>query len=359
MDIAHFANLVRKNMKLPDFFALDIGNHSIKVAEVDRRSAQKADLVGFGSITTPFGVLKSQDDQAKLQIASKIKEVLDNSDIKAKKCVAALPESSIFTRLLTVPKVNEEKLEELIFWEARQYIPLPLSEVQTDYIPVEEIEVNGKQMMKILLVASPKVLIDRYVDIAKKAEIELIALETETIATSRAVTFKYELEKAIMILDFGANGTDMSVVKQGKMIFSQSIGTGSDALTKAIANDFNLEMAQAEKYKIAYGLNKAEADAKIYNSIQPIVQIIQEEIQRTISFFRNHLQGSVPEKLLLVGDGAKLKSLDSYLTEKLGLKAELYDSSSKLNIAKKLRDEVKPMSLIGYSVAIGLGLKVK
>ena len=346
-------------MNLPDFFALDIGNHSIKVAEIDRRSVQKADLVSFGSIATPFGVLNSQDDQAKLRIAQKIKEVLDSSNIKTKKCVAALPEASIFTRLLTVPKVTEEKLEELIFWEARQYIPLPLSEVQTDYIPVEEVEVNGKKMMKILLVASPKVLINRYIDIAKKADIELIALETETIATSRAVSFNNDLEKSFMILDFGANGTDMSVVKNGKMIFSQSIGTGSDSLTKAIANDFNLEVAQAEKYKIAYGLKKDEIDGKIYNSILPIVQIIQDEIQRTISFFRTHLQDSVPQNILMVGDGAKLKGLDAYLSEKLGIKAELYDAGVKLSIARNLRDDVKAMSLIGYSVAIGLGLKIK
>ena len=213
--------------------------------------------------------------------------------------------------------------------------------------------------MKILLVASPKVLINRYIDIAKKADIELIALETETIATSRAVSFNNDLEKSFMILDFGANGTDMSVVKNGKMIFSQSIGTGSDSLTKAIANDFNLEVAQAEKYKIAYGLKKDEIDGKIYNSILPIVQIIQDEIQRTISFFRTHLQDSVPQNILMVGDGAKLKGLDAYLSEKLGIKAELYDAGVKLSIARNLRDDVKAMSLIGYSVAIGLGLKIK
>ncbi|MBN1331619.1 type IV pilus assembly protein PilM [Candidatus Dojkabacteria bacterium] len=346
-------------MNLPDFFALDIGSHSIKVVEIDRRSIQKADLVAFGSVDTPYGILNSQDDQAKLRIAQKIKEVLESSGIKTKKCVTALPESSIFTRLLTVPKVTEEKLEELIFWEARQYIPLPLSEVQTDYIPVEEIEVNGKKMMKILLVASPKVLINRYIDIAKKADIELIALETETIATSRSIMFNNEVGKAIMILDFGSNGTDMSVVKDGKMIFSQSIGTGADALTKAIANDFNLETAQAEKYKIAYGLDKQQVEGKIFNSIQPIIQIVQEEIQRTIGFFKTHLQDSVPQKIYMVGDGARLNSLDTYLSEVLGIKAELYDPAAKLNIARNLRDDVKPMSMIGFSVAIGLGLKVK
>lgn len=347
-------------MDLPDFFGLDIGNHSIKIVEIDRKSVDSAKLAAFGSIETPSGLIGSDDQVAKNRLAGKVKDLVQNLGIKTNKCIAALPESSIFTRLVTVPKVEESKLEELIYWEARQYIPLPITEVQLDYIPITEREVNGKKMMQMLLVAAPKTLVDKYIDILTKAGLKLLALETETIATSRAVTYNIDSSKGtVMVLDFGSNGTDMSVIKDSKMIFSQSLSTGSDALTKAIASDFNLEMSQAEQYKVTYGLDQTQAEGKIYRSVEPIMQIIVDEVNRTLNFFRTQLSDSVPSVIYIVGDGAKLKALDGYLSEKVGIEISRINPVQKLEISAKIQEEVKKSSMVGYTVAIGLGLKIK
>ncbi len=347
-------------MDLPDFFSLDIGNHSIKVVEIKRESIDKAKLRHLGSIPTPFGVLNSDKHSSKKELAIRIKEVLEEAGIKTKKCIAALPESSIFTRLITLPKVvDEEKLDDLIYWSVKQYIPLPLSNVQYDYIPITEKKINGKVMLQLLIVAAPKLLVKRYMDIVSNADLELLALETETIATSRSVTFNYGDKGVYMTLDFGANGTDMSVIKNGNMIFSQSITTGSDAMTKAIASDFNLEFSQAEKYKIAYGLDSTKIDGKIYKSIEPIVQIIVDEVNRTLNFFRTQLRDSVPSKIFLSGDGAKLIMLDKYIQDKTGIATELINPISKIDVDKSIADEVKNSSMVGFSVALGLGLKIK
>ena len=344
-------------MDLPDFFGIDIGNHSIKIAEVDRSSIDKAKLQNIASINTPYGVVNSEDNASKANLAKKIKEVVDNSRIKTRKCIAALPEASIFTRLISVPKVDESKLEELVHWEARQYIPLPLTEVQKDYILIEEKKVQDQTMLQLLLVASPKMLVNKYVEVIKQAGLELLALETETIATSRMVSFAHTSEKVLMALDFGANGTDISVIKNGKLIFSQSLGTGSDALTKAISNDFSLEMAQAEQYKIAYGLDQTQAEGKIYKSVEPILRIITDEVSRTLNFFRTHLPESIPEKIFLVGDGSKLKGLDKYLNSQIGVPVERPDLFSKMEISDNVQKEIKTEDLVGFSVAIGLELK--
>lgn len=344
-------------MDLPDFFGIDIGNHSIKIAEVQYKSADKAKIERLGSMATPYGVLTSTDKTAKEKLATRIKELVESSGIKTKKCVAALPEASIFTRLITVPKVDESKLEELVHWEAKQYIPLPMEEVQKDYIEVEEINVNGKPMLKLLLVAAPKTLVLKYSEIVAAAGLDLLALETETIATSRLIAFGGAKRGTKMVMDFGANGTDLSVIKNGNMIFSQSLNTGSDALTKSISTDFGLELAQAEQYKIAYGLDSSQAEGKIYKSIEPIMQIIVDEVVRTLNFFRTHLQDSIPDEILLVGDGAKLKKLDEYLKQKIGINVALANPFSSMEVSSSVNNEFKQEDLVGFTVAIGLGLK--
>lgn len=344
-------------MDLPDFFGIDIGNHSIKVAHLEYKSPDRAKLLHLAKLATPFGVITSTDQAAKQKLATRIKELMEGSGIKTKKCVAALPEASIFTRLITVPKVEESKLEELVHWEARQYIPLPIEEVQKDFIRVEEINVNGKPMLKLLLVAAPKTLVAKYTEIISLAGLELLALETETIATSRLIAFGGVSTGTKMVMDFGANGADLSVIKNGSMIFSQSLNTGSDALTKSISTDFGLELAQAEQYKITYGLDATQVEGKIYKSIEPIMQIIVDEMVRTLNFFRTHLPDSIPDEILLVGDGAKLKKLDEYLKQKIGVNVTLANPFAKLEVSDDVKNEFKQQDMVGFSVAIGLGLK--
>jgi type IV pilus assembly protein PilM len=207
-------------------------------------------------------------------------------------------------------------------------------------------------------VAAPKTLVANYVQLAELAGLELIALETETVASTRSVTFKTEASAdTSMLLDFGSNGTDMTVIKGKNPIFSQSLSTGSDSLTKAISLDFGLDMAQAEQYKRSYGLDATKAEGKIVKSLDPIMQVIVAEISKTLNFFKFHFQASTPKKIALVGDGALLTGLPEYLTSKLNIPVERYDALKVLDMDKDLKQELVNVAGIGYNVAIGLALK--
>lgn len=346
-------------MKLPEFFGLDIGNHSIKVAQVAYKSADKAELIALGHVESSVGVFDLNDQANIDQIAEQIKQIRQSARISTKQVVAALPEGPIFTRLVTLPDVSEKELEEAVFYEAQQYLPVAISDVQLEYIPISTVNLEGKKMLNALLVAAPKKLASQYIQIIEKAGLELIALETETIATARAVTFANQFDSSILVLDFGANGTDIGVIKNKSLIFSQSLGTGSDALTKAIAADFSLDLHQAEEYKRAYGLDETAGGGKIANSISPIMQIIINEINKTINYFRAHLQESTPKKIFVVGDGAKLPGLAAYLGKFLGIECQLLDPVSQLEVSSGIKAEVAQLSTIGFTVAVGLALKTE
>ena len=344
-------------MNLPDFFGLDIGNHSIKLAQVKKKSDTEASLVALGSIAAPFGVVGSDNEEHKKQLAENIKNLLGSAEVGTKKVVAALPESAIFTRLAVFPDLPETELEDAVHWEAKQYIPLPLESVNLEFLKVGERDEAGSKKLEILLVAAPKTLVDRYVEILKNAGLELIALETETVATTRSLTFNNTLTETVMLLDFGSNGTDMSVIKGKNPVFSQSLGTGSDALTKAISLDFGLDMQQAEQYKRTYGIDQTKVEGKIFKSLEPIVQVIVSEVSKTLNFFKSHFQTNVPKKVYLVGDGSILIGLPEYLSSKLGLPVERFDPLKSLVVDKKMQENVGGLAGIGYTVSIGLALK--
>jgi type IV pilus assembly protein PilM len=342
-------------MNLPEFFGLDIGNHSIKVAQCNPGS--KPELKAIGHIETDSNITTIDDENSKNMLAEKIKQVKEASGITTKSVIAALPEAAIFTRLILLPDLPEDQIEQSLFYEARQYLPIPPSDVQLDYLKIAKKTVDNKNMVQALLVAAPKTVVNKYMDVISRAGLELIAMETETMATTRAITHNQQLDGSTLIIDFGANGTDLSVVKGQYPIFSQSLATGSDALTKAIASDFGLEYSQAEQYKRTYGLLPEQADGKIAKSLYPVMQIIINEINKTLNYFRAHLQESTPKKIFIVGDGAKLPGLGEYLSKSLGIPSEVTDPILGLNVNPRIKSEVAQLSTVGFTVAIGLALK--
>src|SRR5690606_15838390 len=147
-----------------------------------------------------------------------------------------------FTQLITVPKVEDEKLEELIHWEAKKYVPIPIDEVRVDWVYLGERVISGQINTDIFLIAAPNNLVERYIKVLQFAGFEPIGIETESIATTRALWWPVQMNiggnlqvdsPSVMTLDFGANSTDLSVVQRGSLLFSQSLVTGSDALTEA------------------------------------------------------------------------------------------------------------------------------
>ncbi|MDD3647600.1 MAG: type IV pilus assembly protein PilM [Candidatus Dojkabacteria bacterium] len=354
-------------MNLPDFFGLDIGNHSIKICQI-RWRGKKPGLDAIGSSSTPRGVMGSESEDHQKELAKHIKEAKSEAKVGTNKVVVGLPEAKIFTQLITVPKVEDKKLEELIHWEAKKYVPIPIDEVRVDWIFLGERLINNQPHIDIFLIAAPNNLIDRYLKILEFAGLEPVGVETESIATTRALWWPVQIglggniqvdSPSIMILDFGSQSTDLSVVQKGSLLFSQSLVTGSDALTEAIASNFGLEIQQAEEYKRSYGLDESQLEGKIANSLKPVMQVIVQEAKKTLDFFRSRFEKSTPRRLLLVGDGAKLPGILTYMANELGIEAALADPFGNIEISRSIKSKIEQLSSVGYCSALGLALKTE
>ncbi len=343
-------------MELPKFFGIDIGKSTTKVVLAEHGKVPK--ITRMFSFQTGEGSLASDDPVLRSDLAVRIRDAVNGAKLETRKCVLALPEPAVFNRLLTFPDLKEKELEEAIHWNAKQFVPIPIEEVQMDWIKTAELVVNGKKMIQLLLVAAPKKIINQAMAIFKEAEIELFAIETEAVATARTIAQNYPAGEPLLLLDIGSSGTDLSVVSGGKLIFSQSLGTGSDAMTLAISSAFSLEKGQAEQYKVKFGLLQGQADGKIYNALDPVMQIITSEVTKTINFFQSKYQQSTPQKILLLGEGARIPGLSEYLGGKLSLPSQLADLTANITFDQTVESEIIATgSLPGFAVAMGLALK--
>lgn len=338
--------------KLPDHVGIDFGTHSVKAVELKNVSSTP-ELVNLGSQLTPKGVINSEEKQDQKKLADVLKKLYDDSKIKNRNAVMALPEFSVFTRFLEFPGVKKEELKDAVFFEAKQYIPMPINEVHMSFVTIGFNE--EKNALRVLLVAAPKKVISIYLEIANLADLDLIAIETESVAMGRAM-FKATQKKDLVMLDFGANSTDMSIMSNGYLVFSQSIAIGSDSLTQAIVNKFSFEYSRAEEFKRNYGLVPNVLEGKIYGALSPIVESILMEVQRGIEFYKNKTASASPSDYLLNGDGALLPGLGEFVSKYLGVNAQIANPWGGISVDNKFKDIIAKGGP-SYSVAIGLALK--
>ena len=344
-------------MKLPDFFGLDVSLNSIKIAQVQAESPGKYKIVALGRDEVGKNFLLLKDEQDKINFANQIKRLRDNLRITTSKVVAALPESVIFSKILTIPILDEDKLEQLLYFRAKNELPVPVDTVQLDHIPINEKEIDGKKVQQILLIAAPRNFVNLYLEVLGKVNMELLALETESIAASRVFSLNKDIPESIMIIDFGALTITVSVIKGKSIVFSQNINTGSYNLTQAIAKDYNLNFSQAEQYKKMYGLTN-QIGGKIFNSINPVMQIITNELNKIINYININLVEFIPQKYFLIGQGALLPGLSEYFVRALGKKIEIFDPvTNSFTYTDEVKVDLTKNSGLGYVVATGLALK--
>lgn len=338
--------------KLPDHVGIDFGTHTVKAVEL-KNILSKPQLVNLGSQLTPKGVINSEDKQDQKKLAEALKLLYSAAKIRNSNVVMALPEFSVFTRFLEFPGVKQEELKQAVFFEAKQYIPVPIEEVQMSYVTIGFNQ--EKNAPRVLLVAAPKKIVDIYMNVAGYANLDLIAIETESVAMGRAM-FKSSRKPTCVMLDFGANSTDMSIMTNGSLVFSQSISIGSDSLTQAIVNKFNFDYNRAEEFKRGYGLISNVLEGKIYSVLSPIVESIMLEVRRGVEFYKNKTLSAAPNEYLLNGDGALLPGLTEYVSKSLGVNAQVANPWLNIAVDNKFKDFIAKRGY-AYSVAIGLALK--
>ncbi|MBI3385735.1 type IV pilus assembly protein PilM, partial [Candidatus Gottesmanbacteria bacterium] len=301
---------------------IDIGSHSIKAIELSR-SGKDIKLLAAGSVPTPPGALTSSTQADQEALAVSLKKILKDIGATSRDVNIALPESQVFTRVIDVPQLSQRELASAIKWEAEQYIPLPLDQVNLDFTVLRDAKQTGKPTMEALLVAAPKALINKYLTYLELAELHVVGVETEIVAASRALVRTAPSLKTIMIASLGAQTTDLAIVQDGTLAFTRSISSGGAALSRALAQKLEFDISQAEEYKKTYGLETNKLEGKIVEAVKPIMDTIVGEMKRAIAFYLERYPARRIEAILLSGGTAKVPGMVVYMAQEMNIETQL------------------------------------
>lgn len=329
---------------------LDIGTKTIKVAEV-KDEGGKPTLVGAGVVGyNGPDVSHIQDDKQLSELAVVIKKLFQSAKISSKDIAISLPESQVFTRPVVYPLLTDQEISSAIKWEAEQYIPIPIAEAIVQHTVVERRENTTPPGVLVLLVASPRVLVEKYIKLATMAGLNCVAVETELISLTRSLA---PANQTSMILDFGASSTDIAITKGGQLVFSRSIPTAGETLTRAVAQALGASATQAEEYKRTYGFHTDKLEGKVAASLGAMFRIITEEIKKSISYYQSEEKGEAPSSIILSGGSAGLPEVATTLAKSVGIEVIVGNPFSKVVVDPESLKSLIPFAPL-YPIAIGL-----
>lgn len=341
-------------MSAKTVLGLDIGSSFIR-AVVLAHDAKPPKLVSFGRVASPQPGITSDSDLDLDQLAQAIKLLIKEIKSPTHDVVISLPETHIFTRVIyDLPYLTNDELSHAIRFAAEEFVPMPIQDVNLNYQVLFRSPQKGPNSRTVVLViATPKQLINKYLKVVADADLKPIAVETELIATSRSLVGYSNYSPTTLIVQLNNNTTDFAVVTDGLMLLTRSIATGSMALTRAVAQSFGFEMPQAEEYKKVYGLNEHQLEGKLFQVLKPIVDIILSETRKVIQSFETQNPNNPIKRVVISGGGASLPGLVIYLANALGL--EVQEGDPWLSIQKDPQLSAKlAAEAASYSVAVGL-----
>ncbi len=338
-------------------FGLDIGVLSIKAVELE------LDKSGFrlGAFivapTPPKGML-SESLMDEEEMAQAIKKAVSDAGISNKKVNVALPENQVYAKVVEMPYLSDRELASAIYWEAEQYIPIPLPSVSLSWNVIKRSPKPGvNDKMEVLMVGAPILIVKKYQKILSMAGFTISAMETEIISTVRALSAFTPLNSVTpsIIINIGAISTSLAIVVGNNLIFTYSLPIGGAAINRAISADFGLSSLQAEEYKKTYGIAKGPLGARIGKATEPILSSILSEVKKAIIYYSQKYKDSRVEQIIISGETAKLPGIDAYFANgcRIGTTiANPWKFLSSSNIPKEILDKAPD-----YSIAVGLALR--
>ena len=356
-------------------FGLDINDLSLKIVKLKKRSMGFA-LVSYNEEKIPPNIIEDGVIKDELALAKIIKSAyskVKGNKIKTKYIAASLPEEKSFLQVIQMPKMSQEELAVAVPLEAENHIPMSIDDVYLDFQVISPIK-NSSNNPEVLIVATPKTIVDSYVSCFKKAGLSPIILEPESEAIARSLVKKENKSSLLVLIDFGENNTDFIVFSGSSIRFTTSIPISSQSLTKAISESLKISIEDAEKMKIEQGLTieKNAVDEKLpivipskpsnaSQIMEPIIEDLTGQIKRCLNFYRDHssyeyfLPDKKTEKILLCGGGSELKGLAEFMSKKLEIPVEIGDPL--VNFLTKRPKNIIKNNLTSFTTAIGLALR--
>jgi type IV pilus assembly protein PilM len=293
-------------------------------------------------------------------IVDAIREATEKAKIRNKQVAAAVSGHSVIVKKVSLPSMSRDELDEQIRWEAEQYIPFDVNEVNLDFQILDTSTNEGQ--MDVLLVAAKKDLIDDYVQVITEAGLNPVAVDVASFAVQNAYGINYEevTEGVIALVNVGAQVVNINVVQDGIPAFTRDITTGGNQYTEEIQKALSVSFDEAERLKLG-GLASEQSQEVVPQEVEMAIRSITDtvvgEISRSLDFFTATASESRIGKVYLCGGGARVSGFVNTFSERTGFEVEALNPLTRMLPNKSY--DADYLDDVGMSLSVGIGLATR
>ena len=341
-----------------DIVGIDVGSSAVKIVRL-RESRGNYHLENIGIVPIDPEIIVDNTIMDSPAIVSAIQNLLSAMKVKSKRVASSVSGHSVIIRKIALPLMTEAELESSIQWEAEQYIPFDISEVNIDF-QILGPDAKDPSQMNVLLVAAKKDFVDDYTAVFAEAGLEPVVMDIDCFAVENMFDYNYGFVdgETIALIDLGASATSVNVLRGDTSVFTRDIQTGGNLLSEELQKRLGVSSEEAERAKLG-DRDIADVDPdSIEEILADAVENLIQEIQRSLDFFTATSSDDRVTKIYLTGGVSGSEQVRKTLEERLGIATEIVNPFRNLTVNEKefdreYLDAVGPM----FSVATGLAMR--
>jgi len=344
--------------KKPPLVGLDISSTSVKLLELSQQNDGYRVEAYAAEPLPPNSVVEKNITDVEA-VGEAIQRVTKRAGTRTKYAAVAVAGSSVITKVITMPaNLAGDELESLIELEADQYIPYSLEEVNMDF-EVLGVSASNPDTCDVLLAASRSENVDSRIAavelgglITRVVDIEAYTLENAFQLISTQIPGGFE-DNTVAIVDIGATMTTLSVLHDGKIIYTRDQVFGGKQLTEEIQRRYGLSYEEAGMAKRQGGL----PDNYIPEVLEPFKDAMAQQVSRSLQFFFSSSHHNTVNHIVLAGGSASIPGVDELIEERIGSSASIANPFSSMSLAPRVKAQALSNDAPALMIACGLALR--
>jgi type IV pilus assembly protein PilM len=339
---------------------LDVGSSTVKAVELASKGKSGGfELAHLGVADVPAEAIVQGAFLNSSAITDAIREAIESGKIKNKNVAAAVSGHSVIVKKVNLPMMTREELDEQIRWEAEQYIPFDVNEVNLDFQILDAGNQDGQ--MEVLLVAAKKDLIDDYVQVISEAGLTPVAIDVAAFAVENAFEANYPdlANGTVALVNIGAQVVNINILSAGVPCFTRDITTAGNQYTEEIQKALSISFEEAERIKLGgHGTDGQDVvPREVEQAMQSVTETVIGEISRSLDFYGASSAESRIEKVYLAGGAARVSGLPAAFQERTGLSVETLNPLQRMLPSSRFEQDYLDEMAPGLSVGVGLALR--
>ena len=349
------SSLFKKNNKA--LLGVDISSTTVKVLELSRHG-QRYQVEAYSTESLPPNAVVEQSINNDEAVGEAVKRAIARSRSNAKRAAIAVAGSSVITKIVPMSaSLNEDEMDFQIRAEADQYIPYPLEEVALDW-EMQGPSSKSVEHVDVLLAACRSETVERRTDAIEYSGIEVSKVDVEAFCTERAYQllqdqFNGEAVETVAILDIGATMTTLSVLHEGKSIYTREQLFGGRQLTEDIMRRYGLSEEEAQRAKLEGGVPDDYEDEVLL----PFRQAVVQQVSRSLQFFYSSSQFNDVDYVVLAGGTSSIPGLAELVQEAVGVPTILANPFANMTLSSKVNAQLLSNDAPSLMIACGLAMR--